>query len=166
MFSCGSCRFTQRCLVLQKLARYTIPRAGFSGADARASPSGKAPASQAGIRGFESRRPLHLDTQLIHCIYFASSLHRELFCWVKTLVDCGFSDVSPVRGSCSKSVAGALRGRLEACFAECRAAGEKFCAHLHTGFALRQKVRACVKRFRLASKGLFVEPFYTVRRKR
>ena len=48
----------------------------------------------------------------------------------------------------------ALRGRLEACFAEYGEAGEKFCAHLHTVSVLRQKVRACVKRFRLASKGL------------
>ena len=31
-------------------------------------------------------------------------------------------------------LAGALRGRLEACFAECSEAGEKFCAHLHPVF--------------------------------
>ncbi len=57
-YSCRSRPFAQRCLVPRKLARYTFLSTNMCGVHTRASPSGKASASQADTRGFESRCPL------------------------------------------------------------------------------------------------------------
>ena len=56
--SCGSWLFLQPRLVPRKLARYTFLSTNMCGVHTRASPSGKASASQADTRGFESRCPL------------------------------------------------------------------------------------------------------------